>query len=147
MHIEIKSAAFDPFADLDRYQSGLECQGKYGATACFIGTMRDFNEGENIHSMVLEYYPDMTEKHLREICEQASNKWEVLDCLLIHRVGKINISDAIVLIAVWSSHRGDALDACHFIIEDLKSRAPFWKKEQLEDGERWVEKNTSGYKI
>ncbi len=145
MHIEIKSESFDPYYEISQYQEKMGKVGKFGATANFIGTMRDFNEGESVKEMTLEHYPEMTEKHLRGICEQARKQWDVLDCLVMHRVGLIKISDAIVLVAVWSAHRGDAIDACHFIIEDLKSKAPFWKKEQLDEGERWVEKNTSGY--
>jgi molybdopterin synthase catalytic subunit len=143
--IEVRDNAFDPFAEMDRYQSGFAESGKFGATAAFIGTMRDFNEGDNVKGMTLEYYPGMTEKHLQAICEEACKRWAVLDILLLHRVGEIGISDPIVLVSVWTAHRGDAFDACRFIMEDLKSKAPFWKKEVLEDGERWVESNTSGY--
>ncbi|MCH7696210.1 MAG: molybdenum cofactor biosynthesis protein MoaE [Proteobacteria bacterium] len=145
MKIEIKTEAFDPLVEQQRYQASLDIQGKYGATAVFIGTMRDFNEGDIVKSMTLDYYPGMTEKHLQQICNTAAERWSLLDSLVIHRVGVINIGDPIVLVAVWSVHRGDAFDACRFIMEDLKAKAPFWKKEELEDGERWVEKNTSGY--
>ena len=107
--------------------------------------MRDFNEGDEVTGMELEYYPGMTEKHLEKICNEARSKWTVLDILLLHRVGKINIGEPIVLVTVWTSHRGDAFDACRFIMEDLKSKAPFWKKETLVDGQRWVDCNTSGY--
>ena len=144
MHIELRESDFDPYAEVSQYLKNLDA-GKYGANAVFIGSMRDFNEGETIQGMHLEHYPGMTEKHLQEICEQASQQWKIIDGLVLHRVGDIKVSDAIVLIAVWSAHRGDALDACKFIIEDLKHKAPFWKKEQLPEGERWVEKNTSGY--
>ncbi len=88
----------------------------------------------------------MTEKQLEKITDQAAGRWSLLETLLVHRVGEIVPHDPIVLVAVWSSHRGDALDACRYIIEALKSRAPFWKKERLRSGEtRWVEKNTGGY--
>ncbi len=145
MLIEIREKPFEPLAEIERYQSAFARDGKFGATACFIGSMRDFNEGEQVESMKLEYYPGMTEKHLRRICEVATSRWSVLEVLLIHRVGDINIGDPLVLISVWTAHRGDAFDACRFIMEDLKSKAPFWKKETLDSGERWVERNTSGY--
>lgn len=145
MQVAIRSVPFDPYQEISRCQAGLEQQGKYGATACFIGTLRDSNEGVTVREMTLEHYPGMTEKHLREICAEAAKRWTLLDCLVLHRAGEIRIGEAIVLVATWSAHRGDALDACRFIIEDLKSKAPFWKKEQLETGERWVEKNTGGY--
>jgi len=142
--IEIRNVTFDPYREIALYQQTL-AGGQYGATACFIGSMRDYNEGKQVHGMLLEYYPGMTEKHISRICEHATARWSLLDCLVIHRAGQININEAIVVIAVWAGHRGDALDACKFIIEDLKSKAPFWKKEQLDDGAQWVEKNTSGY--
>lgn len=144
MQVELRDKEFEPFTELARYQDKL-ADGQHGASAIFIGSMRDFNEGQAVRSMHLEHYPGMTEKHLEEICTAAEKQWTLIDGLVIHRTGEIKISDAIVLIAVWSAHRGDALDACRFIIEDLKHKAPFWKKEQTRDGERWVEKNTSGY--
>lgn len=145
MLIEVRPEAFDCFAEIKQYQSEFANNGKFGATASFIGSMRDFNEGESVKSMTLEYYPGMTEKHLQEICADACRRWTLLDVLLLHRVGEIHIGDPIVLVSVWTAHRGDAFDACRFIMEDLKSKAPFWKKEVLDDGERWVESNTSGY--
>ena len=146
MKVEIRKEAFDPYTELKKFQDAMGQAGKFGATGVFIGTMRDFNEDSNVQSMYLEHYPGMTEKHLNEICAEAGGKWAVIDALVLHRVGEIAVSDAIVLVAVWSAHRGDAMDACRHIIEDLKHRAPFWKKEKMGDGERWVEKNTSGYK-
>ncbi|MCK5667314.1 MAG: molybdenum cofactor biosynthesis protein MoaE [Thiotrichaceae bacterium] len=121
--------------------------GKFGATSVFIGSMRDFNAGDDVSSMILEHYPEMTEKQLGIIVEEAIKQWPVLDALVVHRVGEIYPEQPIVLVAVWTSHRGDAFDACRYIMEALKSRAPFWKKERLvNDAERWVEKNTDGYK-
>ena len=145
MRIEIREQPFDPYAEIDRFQSELDRTGKYGATASFVGSMRNFNEDQAVTAMELEHYPGMTEKHLEEICAQAEKQWSVIDGLVLHRVGSVRIGEAIVVAAVWAAHRGDAFDACRFIIEDLKSRAPFWKKETLEKGERWVEKNTGGY--
>ena len=148
MKIKICAEAFDPWRETQAYQAeNSHLAGKYGATSIFIGTMRDFNEGDDVKGMSLEHYPGMTEKQLEKIVEQAAEKWPVLETLLVHRVGDIFPDDPIVLVAVWTSHRGDAFDASRFIMEALKSRAPFWKKELLQSGAaRWVEKNTDGYK-
>ena len=145
MKIEICEQPFDPFQELARHQESLvELRGRYGATASFVGALRDYNEGEPVHGMTLEHYPGMTEHHLERILEEARLNWEFLDALIIHRVGELHPSDPIVLVAVWSSHRAAAFDACRFIMEALKSRAPFWKKETLADRQRWVERNTPG---
>ncbi|HEX2238294.1 MAG TPA: molybdenum cofactor biosynthesis protein MoaE [Gammaproteobacteria bacterium] len=145
MHIEIREAPFDPWRELAYYQQDtLNAAGKYGATAVFVGSMRDFNEGEQVTAMTLEHYPAMTEKHLREIAYQARVRWDIIDVLILHRVGEIRPNDPIVLVAVWSAHRAAAYDANRFIMEDLKSKAPFWKKETLKKGSRWVERNTLG---
>ena len=146
MKIELRSSPFDPLLELGRYQSGLDGRlpGRYGATAIFIGTMRDFNEGEAVRGMTLEHYPGMTERHLQRIVETASREWPLLDALVIHRVGELHPSDPIVLVAVWSAHRAAAFAACRFIMEELKSKAPFWKREDTADGPRWVDHNTPG---
>ncbi len=148
MEIRICAEAFDPMREIQSYQSEISpLAGKIGATSIFIGTMRDFNEDEEVKGMSLEHYPGMTEKQLEMIVEQATEQWHVLEALLIHRVGDIYPDDPIVLVAVWTSHRGDAFDASRYMMEALKSQAPFWKKELLESGdERWLEKNTDGYK-
>jgi molybdopterin synthase catalytic subunit len=144
--IELRDVPFDPYAELTRYQAEiLDRAGKFGATCSFVGTMRDFNEGDTVRAMTLEHYPGMTEKHLARIVEEAGRRWDFLDVLVIHRIGEIVPDQPIVLVAVWSSHRGAAFDACRYIMEELKHRAPFWKKETLEQGERWVEGNTEGY--
>ncbi len=145
MQIEIRPDIYNPYQELESYEQKRLKLGKFGAQASFIGFMRNSNEGDKVISMTLEHYPEMTEKHLQTIIDAASEKWQLLDVLLLHRIGKVAIGDAIVLVAVWSEHRLDAFEACRFIMEDLKSKAPFWKKEQLEQGERWVEKNTAGY--
>ena len=119
-------------------------EGQYGATASFVGTMRDFNDSESVKSMTLEHYPGMTEKHLEEICQDANQQWDLLDTLILHRVGDIQIADPIVLVCVWSAHRAEAFNACRFIMEDLKSKAPFWKQESTATGKRWVDKNKPG---
>ena len=147
MRVEIKEQSFSPYMELLQYQADLKSGGKFGATAVFVGTMRDFNEGKAVEGMTLEYYPGMTEKQIEKICSTAMRRWTVLDSLVIHRVGKLEVGEPIVLVAVWSAHRGDAFDACRYVMEELKHNAPFWKKERLESGERWVEKNTDGYAI
>jgi molybdopterin synthase catalytic subunit len=144
MTVEIRKEPFDPWREIAQYQQQMQSAGKYGATACFVGTMRDFNEGEQVSAMTLDYYPGMTDRHLEMICKEAGRRWDLIDILLLHRVGNIAIGEPIVLVAVWSAHRAAAFDACRFIIEDLKSRAPFWKQETIETGKRWVDKNTPG---
>lgn len=145
MKIAICAGNIDAYAEIAAYQRGLDAAGKIGAAACFIGTMRDTNESRSVHGMTLEHYPGMTEKHITRICEEAAARWPLIDTLVLHRVGEIAVGETIVAIAVWASHRGDALEACRFLIEDLKSRAPFWKKERTSEGDAWVERNTSGF--
>lgn len=147
MTVKICPEAFDPWREIQDYQATMTgVTGKFGATGIFIGTMRDYNEGDTVHSMTLDYYPGMTEKQLDKILVQAAQRWRLIDVFVVHRVGEILPDESIVLVAVWSSHRGDAFDACRFIMEELKSAAPFWKKEVLASGvTRWVEKNTDGY--
>jgi len=114
-----------------------------GAVATFIGVVRDVNEGSAVAGMTLEHYPGMTEKAIEEIVSQAQARWNVLDTLVIHRVGRLNPADQIVLVVVASAHRGDAFAACEFIMDYLKTRAPFWKKEETGGGARWVEARES----
>lgn len=144
MRVEIVDTVFDPYTRLAAYQASLGRSGQYGAVADFIGYMRHTNAGERVQSMTLEHYPGMTERHLQSIAEAALARWSLLDILIVHRVGAIAVGEAIVLVAVWSAHRAAAFEACRFIMEDLKSKAPFWKKETLGTGERWVEYNTPG---
>jgi len=144
MKVEIFSESFDPWQSLVDYQSRHLVSGSFGATATFVGTMRDFNEGDDVTSMTLEHYPGMTEKELERIAEDAATAHELSDVYIAHRVGEIGPGDPIVMVAVWSSHRREAFVACREVMEFLKSRAPFWKKETLKDGTRWVEKNTAG---
>lgn len=146
MAVRISVGAFDPWQQLALYQERHLTSGQYGATATFVGTMRDFNEGDNVQSMTLEHYPGMTEHQLSEIIDETNTRWPLQDVLIVHRVGEINPGDPIVLVACWSAHRAAAFDACRHLMEALKSRAPFWKKETLTDlSHRWVEKNTDGY--
>ena len=142
MLVEIKETAFEPYQCLLDYQQKANFAGKFGATAVFVGSMREFNQGDDVEMMELEHYPGMTEKYLEKISIEAAKKWDILDALIIHRVGVMQPNDPIVLVAVWSAHRAAAFDASRYLMEELKSRAPFWKKEAITDGERWVEKNT-----
>jgi len=144
--IEVTANPIQPWQRLEAYtRQQPELAGKHGATAVFVGSMRDFNEGDMVSTMQLEHYPGMTEKYLARIAEQAMQQWSLLDLLIIHRVGEVNPADTLVLIAAWSAHRAEAFAACRQLMEWLKSEAPFWKKEHLGDGsQRWVEKNTPG---
>lgn len=144
MPVEIRETAFEPYSELLQYQQSREFSGQYGATAVFVGTMRDFSEGQTIKSMVLEHYPGMTENYLNQISQKAEQKWSILDSLIIHRIGEVKPADPIVLVAVWSAHRKDAFETSRYLMEELKSSAPFWKKEFLQKGERWVSQNSPG---
>ena len=117
--------------------------GRIGAIASFVGTMRDVNDGVQVTAMTLEHYPGMTEKSLDAIVADARARFDVLDVLIIHRVGKLRPTDQIVLVAVTGAHRGEAFDACRFVMDFLKTQAPFWKKETTPAGERWVEARES----
>jgi len=110
-----------------------------GAVVAFTGLMRDFNEGDHVSGMTLEHYPGMTEKALQAIVDEAEQRWELLGICVLHRVGELKPLEPIVLVAVASAHRGEAFQACEFIIDYLKTRAPFWKREQTPEGSRWVD--------
>ena len=105
--------------------------------------MRDFNQDNDVKSMELEHYPDMTARHLNRIATEALDKWDILDVLMLHRYGKIEPNDTIVLLATRSAHRDAAFEACRFLIEELKNRAPFWKKEERGETSKWVEAKDS----
>ncbi len=148
MKIEIRESSFQPWDELQHYERNAvhkHAAGKYGASAVFVGTMRDFNQGDEVQGMSLEHYPGMTEKELARIVDEARQRWPLLDELVLHRVGELQPNEPIVLVAVWSAHRKEAFEACRHIMEALKSRAPFWKKEQLEESHRWVDNNSDGY--
>lgn len=144
MTISLRNSPFDPWMELAHYQANLGQAGKYGATACFVGTLRDMNQGDAVSAMTLEHYPGMTESYLEKISAEAERRFAILDSLIIHRYGELTPNDTIVLAAAWAAQRAAALDACRYLIEELKTRAPFWKKEKLEHGARWVEHNTPG---
>jgi molybdopterin synthase catalytic subunit len=126
--------------DLSTEVAALRAQNpKVGAVACFVGTVRDINEGETVETMELEHYPGMTEKSLEAIVEAARKRWPGTEVLIVHRVGKLLPLDQIVLVATTSKHRGNAFASCEFVMDYLKTQAPFWKKEKTESGERWVD--------
>jgi molybdopterin synthase catalytic subunit len=134
--VRIQTADFDVSAEISALRRNNP---KIGAVASFIGVVRDVNEDQAVSVMALEHYPGMTEKAIEEIIGQARSRWNVLNVLVIHRVGQLRPMDQIVLVAVAGGHRGDAFAACEFIMDYLKTRAPFWKKEQAGTGARWVE--------
>jgi len=138
--VRVQTEDFDVGAEIAALRAG---DPRVGAVACFIGTVRDVNEGAGVATMTLEHYPGMTERALEEICTQAKARWNLLDLLVIHRYGELRPLDQIVLVAVTSAHRGDAFAACEFVMDYLKTRAPFWKKEVTPHGERWVEARAS----
>ena len=126
--------------DLSTEVAALRAQNpKVGAVACFVGTVRDINEGETVQAMELEHYPGMTEKSLEAIVDAARERWPGTEVLIVHRVGKLMPLDQIVLVATTSKHRGNAFASCEFVMDYLKTQAPFWKKEKTESGERWVD--------
>ncbi|BDC38502.1 molybdopterin synthase catalytic subunit MoaE [Paraburkholderia terrae] len=126
--------------DLSTEVAALRAQNpKVGAVACFVGTVRDINEGETVQTMELEHYPGMTEKSLEAIVDAARERWPGTKVLIVHRVGKLMPLDQIVLVATTSKHRGNAFASCEFVMDYLKTQAPFWKKEKTESGERWVD--------
>jgi len=143
MKIAVQTESFDLNAEVAAlYQANP----KVGAVASFLGLVRDINEGQDafpISTLSLEHYPGMTEKALSEIVAEARQRWDVLDATVIHRVGTLHPTEPIVLVAVSSGHRGDAFAACEFIMDFLKTRAPFWKKEATPEGERWVDARES----
>ena len=140
MKISVQEADFDVGAEISALRAGNP---QIGAVASFIGLVRDLNDGSQIAAMTLEHYPAMTHKALTAIVAEAETRWALLGCTVIHRVGALFPTDQIVLVAVASSHRADAFAACEFIMDYLKTQAPFWKKEQTPEGERWVESRNS----
>ena len=140
MTVRVQQADFDIGAEIAALRKG---NAKIGAIASFIGLVRDINEGDSVAVMTLEHYPGMTEKALEAIVSQARQRWDILDALVVHRVGELAPADQIVLVAVTSAHRGEAFVACEFIIDYLKTRAPFWKKEATPAGARWVDARAS----
>lgn len=134
--IRIQEQDFDISAELAALRKG---DARVGAVVTFLGTVRDMNDGSEVKGMTLEHYPGMTEKALQEIIDQAKGRWDIYQTLVIHRVGLMQPEEQIVLVAVTSAHRGEAFAACEFIMDYLKTAAPFWKKEDTPQGSRWVD--------
>lgn len=137
--IRVQADDFDIAAEL----ALIRTNASVGAVASFIGLVRDVNDGSGVSTLTLEHYPQMTEKALAGIVREAESRWRILASTVIHRVGELKPTDQIVLVLVASAHRGDAFAACEFIMDYLKTQAPFWKKEQTPNGSRWVEARDS----
>jgi len=140
MKIKVQHEDFDVGTEMIALRAG---NASIGAIASFVGLVRDVNAGDGVSTLTLEHYPGMTEKALADIATQAMARWEVLGCTVVHRVGELKPCDQIVLVIVASGHRGHAFQACEFIMDFLKTRAPFWKKERTADGDRWVDSRES----
>ena len=138
--IRVQTEVFDVAEVIDDLRAGNPA---VGAIASFIGVVRDLNDGASVETMTLEHYPGMTEKALQAIVADAEKRWDVIDVSVVHRVGELRPTDPIVLVAVASAHRGDAFQACEFIMDYLKTQAPFWKKEEDSQGTRWVASRSS----
>lgn len=138
--ISVQEADFDPGQEIASLSDGRR---GVGAVAAFVGLVRDINEGDDVQAMTLEHYPGMTERALQDIVAQAHVRWECTAIRVVHRVGRLEPCDRIVFVGVASAHRGDAFSACEFIMDYLKTRAPFWKCEQTPEGARWVEARES----
>jgi molybdopterin synthase catalytic subunit len=136
MTVRVQTADFDLSTEVAALRAHNP---KVGAVACFVGTVRDMNDGDDVVAMELEHYPGMTEKALESIVDEARRRWPGSDVLIVHRVGKLYPLDQIVLAAATAAHRGDAFSACEFVMDYLKTQAPFWKKETTPGGARWVD--------
>jgi molybdopterin synthase catalytic subunit len=136
MSVSVQEADFDVGAEIAVLTAG---DARVGAVASFVGLVRDVNDGSGVSEMTLEHYPGMTEKALQEIVVEAQSRWDIYAVRVIHRVGRLLPTDRIVFVAVSSAHRGEAFAACEFIMDYLKTRAPFWKREVTPDGARWVD--------
>jgi len=140
MTVRVQTGDFDVGREIAQLRAGNL---RAGAVACFVGAVRDANDGATVTGMTVEHYPGMTEAALDEIVDDARRRFDIDDALVIHRVGALSPGDQIVLVAVTGAHRGAAFDACEFVMDLLKTRAPFWKKERLPNGERWVDARAS----
>ena len=138
--IRVSPEDFDPGAETEKL---IRRSPEAGAVVSFVGVVRSRNDGSDVTALTLEHYPAMTEKALRGIVERARRRWELGDVTVIHRVGRMAVGEHIVLVIVTSAHRGEAFDACEYIMDWLKTEAPFWKKESTPEGERWVDARES----
>src|SRR5256886_4362564 len=140
MAVRIQTGDFDVAREIATLRGD---DARVGAVAAFVGLVRDINDAAAVSTLTLEHYPGMTEKALSRIVEEAKSRWNVYDALVIHRVGELKPTDQIVLVVVTGAHRGEAFAACEFIMDYLKTRAPFWKKEETPQGAHWVEARSS----
>ena len=140
MGVRVQEADFDVSAELASLRQG---DARIGAIATFVGVVRDISDGSGVSEMTLEHYPGMTEKALEAIVTEARARWDIFDALVIHRVGSLLPTEQIVLVAVSGAHRGETFAACEFIMDFLKTRAPFWKREVTPEGARWVDARES----
>lgn len=140
MRVQVQAAGFDAGELINRLYGNNP---GVGAVACLIGYLRDFNQGQPISAMYLEHYPGMTEKALQRIAEQAFQRWPLLGLDIVHRVGNLTPTEPIVFVGAASAHRAEALAACSFVMDYLKTQAPLWKKEQTPQGAHWVEGRAS----
>lgn len=140
IHVRVQEPVFDAGAETAALSAGRR---DVGAIATFVGLVRDQNDGASVGKMTLEHYPGMTERALEDICTEAASRWQVIDLRVVHRVGPLEPGEPIVFVGVSSAHRGDAFAACEFVMDFLKTRAPFWKREETPTGARWVEARAS----
>ena len=140
MSVRIQVEDFDVGAEVARLR---HANPKVGAVASFVGVVRDLNEGDRVARMTLEHYPGMTEQAIEAIVAEARTRWDIIDVAVVHRVGELKPTDQIVLVVVAAAHRGEAFAACEFVMDYIKTRAPFWKKEETPQGSRWVEARAS----
>ena len=138
--IDIRTDSFDPGAAALALEADAP---KVGAICSFTGLAREYGDREDVQSLFLEHYPGMTESAIQSIVDEAHQRWSLLRCHIIHRVGRIEPGERIVFVGISSSHRRDAFEACQFIMDYLKTRAPFWKKEITPEGSEWVEQKVS----
>lgn len=140
MSVSVQSEDFDVGTEIDALTRGRH---EVGAVATFVGLVRDRNDGSGVQAMTLEHYPGMTERALEDILTEARGRWQILTARIIHRYGRLEPGERIVFVGVTSPHRGDSFAACEFIMDYLKTRAPFWKREETPDGARWVDARES----
>lgn len=140
LRVSIQTADFDVAQEIAALRAGDR---RVGAVCTFVGTVRDRNDGAAVSSMELEHYPGMTEKAIEAMIDEAHRRFDIYAARVIHRVGLLQPLDQIVLVAVTSAHRGESFQACEFLIDYLKTQAPFWKKEQTPQGDRWVDARVS----
>lgn len=143
--VKVQAQDFDVSAEIAQLRAG---DARVGAIVNFIGTVRDINSGDTVSTLTLEHYSGMTERSLEAIAQRAHERFDIYQCLIIHRFGELKPCDQIVLVAITSAHRGEAFQACEFVMDYLKTEAPFWKKEQTPQGARWVEaRETDGVAV